>query len=151
MSKKLYWIVLLLLSFQAQHAIAQQVFGSIFGTVTDASGSAVPNAKVVINDQEKGTRFEAISNSDGNYAKDRLIPGSYTVEVEASGFRKTVSKDIRVNVDQGSRLDVTLQVGDVTQEVEVTAAAPLLQTDRADVATTFSAKQLEELPSFDRN
>src|SRR6266487_3610100 len=122
MSKKLYWIVLLLVSLHPQYAIAQQVFGSIFGTVTDPTGSAVPNAKVVITDQEKGTRFETASNPDGNYVKDRLIPGSYTVEVETTGFRKAVSKDIRVNVDQGSRLDVTLQVGDVTQEVEVTAA-----------------------------
>ena len=73
MSKRLYWIALLLCAFAAPHAVAQQVFGSIFGTVTDPSGSAVPNAKVVITDQEKGTRFETASNTDGNYAKDRLI------------------------------------------------------------------------------
>jgi Carboxypeptidase regulatory-like domain len=151
MSKKRYCIVLLLIAFAPRYAPAQQVFGSIFGTVTDSSGSAVPNAKVVITDQEKGTKFETATNADGNYAKDRLIPGSYTVEVESTGFRKTVSKDIRVSVDQGLRLDITLQVGDVTQEVEVTAAAPLLQTDRADVATTFTGKQLVDLPSLERN
>ena len=101
-------------------------------------------------------RIEAVSsrratNADGNYSKDRLLPGTYTVEVEAPGFRKAISKDVRVNVDQGSRLDVRLEVGDVTQQVEVSAAAPLLQSDRADVATTFTSAQLEQLPSFDRN
>ncbi|HEY1342969.1 MAG TPA: carboxypeptidase regulatory-like domain-containing protein, partial [Bryobacteraceae bacterium] len=132
-------------------AMGQQIFGSIYGTVTDGTGAAVPNAKLTITDQEKGTKFETTTNEAGNYTKDRLIPGSYTVEVEGNGFRKAVSKDVVVRVDQGSRLDVTLQVGDVTQEVEVTASAPLLQSDRADVATTFNAKQLETLPSLERN
>src|SRR5690349_2443289 len=80
----------------------QQVFGSIYGTVTDATGATVPNAKVTITDQEKGTQFEATTNESGNYTKDRLIPGVYTVEIEGSGFRKAISKDVRVSVDQGS-------------------------------------------------
>ena len=130
---------------------AQQIFGNIYGTVTDQSGGGVPSGRVTITDQDKGTKFESATNSDGNYSKDRLLPGTYTVEVEAPGFRKAISKDVRVNVDQGSRLDVRLEVGDVTQQVEVTAAAPLLQSDRADVATTFTAAQMEQLPSFDRN
>jgi hypothetical protein len=130
---------------------AQQVFGNIYGTVTDQTGGGVPNGKITITDQEKGAKFDAATNADGNYSKDRLLPGIYTVEVEAPGFRKAISKDVRVNVDQGSRLDIRLEVGDVTQQVEVTAAAPLLQSDRADVATTFTSAQLEQLPSFDRN
>jgi outer membrane receptor protein involved in Fe transport len=71
--------------------------------------------------------------------------------VEVTGFRKAVSKDVRVSVDQGSRIDIKLEIGDVSQSVEVAATAPLLQSDRADVATTFTAAQLEELPSFERN
>ena len=94
---------------------AQQVFGNIFGTVTDASGAGVPNAKVSITDQDKGTKFESVTNQDGNYTRDRLIPGAYTVEVEVAGFRKAVSKDVRVSVDQGSRVDIKLEIGDVTQ------------------------------------
>src|SRR5437763_16938920 len=109
-------------------AMKQQVFGSIYGTVTDASGAGVPNAKVTITDQDKGSKFESVTNPDGNYSKDRLYPGTYTVQVEGAGFRKAISKDVRVNVDQGARLDVKLEVGDVTQQVEVTAVAPLLQS-----------------------
>jgi hypothetical protein len=129
----------------------QQVFGNIFGTVTDPSGAGIPNARVTITDQERGNVVEVTTNESGNYLRDRLIPGLYTVQVEGSGFRKAVSRDVRVNVDQGARLDVTLPVGDVTESIEVTAAAPLLQSDRADVATTFTSRQLTQLPNLDRN
>ena len=132
-------------------AFGQQIFGSIFGTVTDASGGAIAGAKVTITDPNKGTKFETTTNESGNYSKGQLIPGSYTVEVEVQGFRKAVSKDIVVNVDQSARVDIAMQVGEVTQEVEVTASAPLLQSDRADVATTLTSHQLEDLPSFNRN
>jgi hypothetical protein len=132
-------------------AFGQQIFGSIYGTVTDPSGSGVPGAKVTVTDQDKGTKSEVTTNADGNYSKDRLIPGNYTVEVEAQGFRKAISKDIVVNVDKAARVDLAMTVGQVTESVEVTAAAPLLQSDRADVATTFSAKQLVDLPRLDRN
>ena len=132
-------------------ANAQQVFGSIVGAVTDPSGAAVNGAKVTIADMEKGTKFEVTTNESGNYTKGQLIPGNYQVTIEAAGFQKTVSNAITVGVDAVARFDVALQVGNVSQEVEVTAAAPLLQSDRADVAQTFDAHQVEELPSVGRN
>ena len=130
---------------------AQQVFGSIFGTVTDPSGAAVNGAKVTITDVNKGTKSEVMTNESGNYNKGQLIPGTYQIAIEASGFQKAVSANIIVQVDFAARFDAALQVGNVTQEVEVTAAAPLLQSDRADVAQTFDAHQIEELPSVGRN
>ena len=135
----------------SQIASAQQVFGSIVGAVTDPSGSAVSNAKITVTDLQKGTKFEVATNESGNYIKGQLIPGQYQVSIEASGFQKAVSNPITVLVDAVARFDVALQVGNVTQEVEVTAAAPLLQSDKADVAQTFDAKQIEELPSVGRN
>jgi hypothetical protein len=130
---------------------AQQVFGSIVGAVTDPSGGALNGAKVTITDTQKGTKFEVETNESGNYTKGQLIPGQYQVTIEAAGFQKTVSNPITVQVDAVARFDVAMQVGNVTQEVEVTAAAPLLQADRADVAQTFDAHQIEELPSVGRN
>ena len=130
---------------------AQQVFGSIFGTVTDPSGAAVNGAKVTITDVNKGTKSDVTTNESGNYTKGQLILGSYQITIEASGFQKAVSDPITVQVDAAARFDVSLKVGNVTQEVEVTAAAPLLQSDRADVAQTFTAQQIEELPSIGRN
>ncbi len=142
--------IALLLS-SANSLKSQQVFGRIFGTITDATGGAVPNAKVTITDQNKGTTFEATSNESGNYERGQLIPGTYTVLVEAPGFNKATAKDITVQVDNAARVDTTLQAGNVSETVEVTAAAPTLQADRADVSTTFSSQQLLDLPSLGRN
>ncbi len=144
------FIALLALATPAS-TLAQQVFGNIFGTVTDASGSAVPNATVTIVDESKDTRSDVKTNDSGNYTKGQLIPGSYSVEVSATGFTKAIQRNIIVQVDQAARVDVALQVGATTETVEVSAAPPTLQADRADVQTTFSAKQLIELPSLGRN
>jgi len=135
----------------ASRTDAQQVFGRIFGTITDATGGAVQNAKITITDQSKATQFEATTNESGNYEKNHLIPGTYSVVVEAPGFAKQQFKDIAVQVDNAARVDASLQPGNITQTVEVTATAPTLQADRADVQTTFSAQQLVDLPSLGRN
>src|SRR5579875_2107650 len=140
----------LLVIFQGS-AIAQLVFGSIIATVTDPSGSAVANAKVTITDTAKGTSFVVNTNDSGQYTKGQLIPDPYTVTVEATGFSKVVSNTITVQADQSSQFNASMQVGNVQQQVEVTAAAPLLQTDRADVAQTFTSQQISQLPSIGRN
>ncbi len=132
-------------------ANAQLVFGSIYGTVTDPSGSAVNNAKVTITDTAKGTSSVVYTNDQGQYTKGQLIPDPYTVSIEAPGFQKAVSNELQVTVDQAVKFDASLQVGNVSQEVEVTAAVPMLQTDRADVAQTFTAHELSQLPSIGRN
>ena len=138
----------LLFSFRLQ---AQQVFGSIYGTVTDPKGGSVPSAKVTITDVAKGTVTEVTTDAAGNYNKGQLIPDPYKVSIEAAGFSKVVSNEIIVHVDEASRYDAILKVGDVATEVEVTAAAPLLQADRADVAQTFSYQQINDLPNIGRN
>lgn len=140
-----------LLLMSVGSASAQQVFGSIIGTVTDPSGSAVNNAKVTITDSTKGTSFEVNTNEAGQYTKGQLIPDPYKVTIEAPGFEKVVSTDLTVQIDQATQFNATLQVGNVNQEVEVTASAPLLQTDRADVAQTFTSQQIQALPSIGRN
>ncbi|MBV9154812.1 MAG: TonB-dependent receptor [Acidobacteriaceae bacterium] len=141
----------ILLLISSGSAIAQQVFGSIIGTVTDPSGSAVNNAKVTITDVTKGTSFEVNTNESGQYTKGQLIPDTYKVTIEAAGFQKVVSNELAVQVDQSTQFNAAMQVGNVEQTVEVTAAAPLLQTDRADVSQTFTAQQISQLPSIGRN
>src|SRR4029077_9456412 len=86
---------LLLISFGGS-AIAQQVFGSIFGTVTDPSGSAVSNAKVTITDVNKGTKSEVTTDASGNFNKGQLIPDTYKLTIEAPGFQKVTSNEIEV-------------------------------------------------------
>ncbi len=140
-----------LLFVTAGGVYAQQIFGSIQGTVTDPSGSAVNNAKVTITDTSKGTSFEVTTNEAGLFTKGQLIPDPYKVTIEAPGFQKVVSSDLNVSVDQTVNFNAAMQVGNVNQEVEVTAAAPLLQTDRADVSQTFTSQQISQLPSIGRN
>jgi len=147
----LFGFSLAVLLSSANPVKAQQVFGRIFGTITDATGGAVPNAKVTISDQNKGTEFDVTTNESGNYEKGQLIPGTYSVTIEAPGFNKAKIPDITVQVDNAARVDTSLQTGNVSETVEVTAAAPTLQADRADVSTTFSSQQLMDIPSLGRN
>jgi hypothetical protein len=132
-------------------AAAQAVFGSIFGTVTDPSGAAVPGVKVVVTSSTKGTSQETTTNTDGNYSVTHLIPDIYNVRAEGAGFKAFEAKNIVVSADAAARVDGQFQVGGSTETVEVTAEAPQLKTDRADVATIFNEKAVEDLPLFNRN
>src|SRR5450759_3392586 len=143
-------LLALLLMFCAA-ANAQQVFGSIFGTVTDPSGSAVASAKVTVTDVNKGTSFEVSTDVSGKYNKGQLVTGQYTVTIESKGFRPVKSDAFDVQVNAAVRYDGSLKVGDVTTEVEVVAAAPMLQSDRSDVSQTFTSKEINDLPNIGRN
>src|ERR1700731_1486503 len=135
----------------APQASAQAVYGSIFGTVTDPSGAAVAGAKVTVTSATKGTTFDTTTNSDGNYSVTHLIPDTYNIRAEGSGFKAFESKNISVSADAGSRVDGQFQVGGSTETVEVTSEAPQLTTDRADVATTFNDKYVQDVPILNRN
>jgi hypothetical protein len=153
--KRFLWVVLaafsLLITTLAPNAMGQAVYGSILGTVTDPTGAAVNGAKVSATSQTKNVTTEVTSNESGNYAVTHLIPDVYTVRVLAQGFKVLEFKDIQVSADTGSRVDGQFQVGGSSETVEVTSEAPQLKTDRADVSIEFSAKQLAELPVFNRN
>jgi outer membrane receptor protein involved in Fe transport len=132
-------------------ANAQAVFGSINGTVTDPQGAAVVGATVTVTDVNKGTTDTATTNDSGNYSVTHLIPDSYSVKIEASGFKAAEERDVHVAADNVARVDTQLQVGSATEAVEVTAAAPQLKTDRADVSTEFNAHAVQDLPVLNRN
>jgi outer membrane receptor protein involved in Fe transport len=129
----------------------QAVYGSIFGSVTDSTGAAVPGAKVTVTSVQQGTKSEATTNETGNYSVIHLIPGNYDIRFESQGFKVQETKGVRVFADAAARVDGSFQVGQATETVEVTSAAPELKTDRADVATIFTEKTVKELPIFNRN
>jgi len=135
----------------APQAAGQAVYGSIFGTITDASGAAVPGAKVTVTSATKGSTFETTTNSDGNYSVTHLIPDTYNVRAEGAGFKAFEAKDIAVSADAAARVDGQFQVGGSTETVEVTAETPQLKTDRADVATSFNDKYVQDVPILNRN
>jgi outer membrane receptor protein involved in Fe transport len=132
-------------------ASAQAVYGSIAGTVVDPSGGLLPGVTVSVTNIQRKTVDAVVTNENGQYVKDRLLPGTYEVKVELSGFKQAVYPEIQVGVDSQTRLDVKLTVGEISESVTVEGFSPLLKTDRADVATTFDERQLTDLPVLDRN
>jgi len=144
-------ITFLFTTLTAGSAFGQAVYGSILGTITDPQGAAVSGAKVTVTDQRKGTSDQTTTNESGNYSMTHLIPDIYSVSVEAPGFKKLEMKDVNVSADAGARVDGQFQVGATSESVEVTAEAPQLKTDRADVAVTFNEKYVEEVPILNRN
>src|ERR1700761_9365032 len=113
-------------------AQAQAVYGSIFGTVTDNTGAVVPNATVTVTDVSKGTSVTAATSGDGQYRVQHLIPDTYSVAVDATGFPKATADNVVVYADTAPKVDLKMQVGATATTVTVTTGAPLLQTDRAD-------------------
>jgi hypothetical protein len=144
--------VLLLAAVPGRTAFAQAVYGSIAGTVSDPSEAALPGVTVTVTSIDRKTSATAVTNESGFYVKDRLLPGNYEVKAELGGFKAAVVSRAVVNVDAQTKVDFRLELGQMTEAVTVTAAqGQLLKTDRADVAVTFEAKQLTELPVLDRN
>lgn len=118
----------------------------MLGTVSDASGAKVAGAKVVITEQNTGVSRTSETTQTGYYAFPDLPPGTYTVDVEHVGFKKLNRQNVDVLVNSTMRVDVQLQLGDVTESIQVTAEAPILQTDRADTGRKVETQQLADMP-----
>src|SRR5437867_7398161 len=144
-------VALVLAVFAPSRAIAQAVYGSVSGIITDTTGAVVPGVTVTITSAERKTVDTIVTNESGLYVKERLLPGTYEVKAELTGFRTPVFPDIKVNVDTQTKLNIRLDLGSVSENVTVAGFSPLLKTDRADVATTFESKQINDLPILDRN
>jgi hypothetical protein len=127
-------------------AFGQRDLGTITGIVTDASGAAVPSATVTVLEDATGVVHTTQTNDSGNYNVPTLKPGTYTVTIEAAGFQKTQQKNILVNPGQPTGVDVSLQVGNASQTVEVQAAAPLLQTESPEIGANLNTNQVTQLP-----
>ena len=152
------WILVALVSFAAcvlvvsspslgPEAAAQSLTsGDISGTVTDPTGAAIPGAKVVIQSLDTGATYNLTTSATGGYRASLLKPGHYSVIVTETGF-ETSSTTVTVNTGSIATGDVRMAVGKSSQTVTVTEAEPLLNTDNADITTTFSQKQVQNLPN----
>ena len=110
----------------------------VLGTVTDSTGGLVAGAVVTAANLATGVHSTAVTDSKGTYTVVQLPPGDYKVTAEAPGFKRSVQANITVQVDATERIDIKLELGEVTQQVTVTGAAPLLESQKTDVATTIS-------------
>ncbi|MEZ5362064.1 MAG: carboxypeptidase-like regulatory domain-containing protein [Bryobacterales bacterium] len=113
---------------------AQEVSAGITGLVTDPSGAAVVGAEITARDLDRGVSYSTQSNESGIYALPRIPPGRYEIRVRSEGFRGWLQPEVLLEVNQRGRIDVTLELGAVTETVEVSAAGPLLQTEKTELS-----------------
>src|SRR5262249_32014678 len=132
-------------------AFPQQDTGMITGELTDASGSAVPGAIVTVTNRDTNVTVKVVSGSDGIFVPTPLPIGLYSVTAEAKGFKKALRDGIQLNVQDRLRVDFRLELGDVTQTVEITGEAPLLQSESTSLGQVIETKRVLELPLNGRN
>lgn len=130
---------------------AQLDRGEITGTVEDPSGAVIPNATITLTNEATSAKIIAASTSTGTYVFDNVTPGNYTIEASAAGFGKFVEHGVAVHVQQVNTVDVKLATSNVQQTVTVTAAAPLLQTENAQVGQSVSNQEVNDLPLATRD
>ena len=133
-------------------AVGQVLYGSIVGNVTDETRGALPGAAVSIVHNESGATRDTVTDTSGAYRFTAVQSGTYTVTVKIDGFRTFTRRDVAVTLNSVARVDVGLQVGQLSETVTVSAERPLLQTDRAEVRSELQARELVNLPvSINRN
>ncbi|MBI3697288.1 MAG: TonB-dependent receptor [Acidobacteria bacterium] len=135
----------------AHPLLAQEVSAGITGRVTDPSGAAIVAAKVTAKDVDRGTVWPTDTNAEGVYAFPRIPAGTYELRVEAPGFRPAVRPGIRLEINQRARLDVQMELGTVTETLEVKAETLLLQTETTQVGSVISGSTNVNLPLNGRN
>jgi hypothetical protein len=144
-----FTVGLFLLSCVAALGFAQNTNSSdLRGTATDSSGAVLPGVTVTVLNNDTGVSRTFVTNSDGLYDTNSILPGTYTVTFTKTGFQKLVKNSIVLQVGLAT-VDAAMQVGSVSEEVVVTSNLPLLKTEDAQVATTLSTSQLADLPSKD--
>src|SRR2546425_10410105 len=133
-------------------ASAQTISGDLVVNVADPSGSVVSSSKLILTEIETRVKTESVTDTLGNALFFQLKPGLYQLEVEASGFRKAEIGDIRIQVGQRARVDVKLQVGQISESVTVSAAsATLLNAESAALGQVLDQRSIIDLPLSGRN
>ena len=145
------WVSVLAVCALAGCAWGQQVAATITGRVNDPSGAAVSGAKVTATSVDRGVAYTTTANTEGYYNLPNLPIGAYTVKVENAGFQTAVQSNITLEMNQVAKLDFQLLVGNVQTTVEVTGAAPLLQTEETLLGQVIDSRTDATLPLATRN
>jgi hypothetical protein len=148
------WLTFLLLALillLAPAVLASGPTGTITGTVTDPSGAVVRNARITVTNESTNAVREAETNDDGDFTVALLPPGRYRVTAENAGFRKSIFSDVVVNVDQTTRVDFSLVVGAVSEELLVKETPFAVQADTSTLGQVVNNTLVEQLPLNERN
>ena len=151
MTRKTYVLLACLLALSVSSLPAQTILGTIRGTATDPSGAAVPGVSVVVRNLDTNIETRATTNASGLYEVTHLIPGRYAVKAEHAGFKTVTVSNILLETSATVRADVRLEVGEVTTSVNVEAAAPVVNSESAEVAAVRSNDVMVRLPLNARN
>src|SRR3989475_11777100 len=138
--------VALMLVFSLPPSYGQIVTASLSGTITDPTGAAIPEASVTATKVATGAATKTTTDGAGNYSIPSLPPGIYKLTVEKTGFKATVLSGIQLLVNQQAVVNAQLQVGQVTTAIEVSSAAPLVETTTASVGTVIGEREVVDLP-----
>ena len=125
---------------------AQMDRGSLTGTVTDKTGAVIPAVRITISNTATGALYQTVANGSGQYTVPNLPPGPYEINFAAPSFKRLVRRGIELSATDVARVDVTLEIGLVSESVTVTAEAPRIQSETREVSTTISNRQLSDLP-----
>jgi hypothetical protein len=140
-------LVIALIALMApQSTRAQVLYGSLTGNVSDTNGAAVPGATVTIIHKETGKSREGVTDSNGSYDFATVQAGTYTVRVTKTGFKTVTRENVVVTLNNLTRADLSVEVGEVTETVVITAEAAQLKTDRAEVSAELTSRPLRDLP-----
>jgi hypothetical protein len=120
--------------------------GNINGIITDPAGAAIASARISVIHRDTSVATNIVSNESGEFNAANLLPGTYRVEISAPGFKRQVQDSIVVATSSSVRLDAQLQLGQVSETVEVSSTTPQVQTDNAKVSTHVQNKLVDELP-----
>ncbi|MCX6613422.1 MAG: carboxypeptidase-like regulatory domain-containing protein, partial [Acidobacteria bacterium] len=142
-------VSLLLLLFSA--SVFGQTLGDVSGAVTDPQGAPVAGANITIKNSSTNASRSTTTNGEGLYSFPALVPGTYSVKVDKAGFKTFNQSNIEVQVQASLRVDVAMQLGQVSETIEVSSSAAALQTENATVGTVVEQKRIVELPLNGRN
>ncbi|HPT28887.1 MAG TPA: carboxypeptidase-like regulatory domain-containing protein, partial [Bryobacteraceae bacterium] len=134
--------------FAAAPATAQVLYGSVVGTVEDPTGAVVPGASVNLINPATGTSREVKSDDQGRYAIPNVQAGTYEIKVSAQGFRALTRTGVEITINTVTRLDAKLEVGQMSEQVTVSASAVTLQTDKSDVRAEITSQSITSMPLY---
>ena len=144
-------LMVAVIAFTCSRLPAQVVSAELTGTVSDSSGAVVPNAKIAAANTGTNEAHITVSSSNGDYVLSNLPPGDYTVTVDAPGFRQLVQSGVSLQINQQAKVNLTLQVGQASETVQVTGHPPLLEAESSSLGTVVSQKLVNQLPLNGRN
>jgi hypothetical protein len=139
-------VIFSVLALSPDWIVAQGLFGSITGVVTDPTGAVVPNATVKVTNVDTGVVTTLKTNSEGVYNASSLNPGVYNLQTELSGFKTAVATGIKLDVGASPKVNLTLQVGQSSQTVAVEGQTTQVQTEQSNLSQTVTTRQLQDLP-----